>query len=70
MIAERDLDQDRTAYLNAVVNYNKAQLQLFWAMGQPPLQAPVAARASSLAVPVLPEPQPEEVPPPRIPPRR
>ena len=37
LIAERDLNSARTALLNAVIGYNKAEFQLFWAMGQPPL---------------------------------
>jgi outer membrane protein TolC len=64
LIAERDLDQARTAYLNAVIGYNKAEFQLFWAMGQPPMQAPLVARPSSTSVPVVPVPHSEEVPPP------
>jgi outer membrane protein TolC len=71
LIAERDLDQARTAYLNAVVGYNKAEFRLFWAMGQPPLNAPADAHMRSVAVPVVPEPGAEEVPPPaQIPPRQ
>jgi outer membrane protein TolC len=63
LIAERDLNQARTAYLNAVIGYNKAQFQLYWALGQPPLQAPTAARPLPVGVPVVPEAGTEEVAP-------
>lgn len=71
LIAERDLNNARFEYLNAVIGYNKAQFQLFWAMGQPPLEAPAAARPVSVGVPVIPSPNAEEVPAPAaIPPKR
>jgi outer membrane protein TolC len=63
LIAERDLNQARTTYLNAVIGYNRAQFQLFWALGQPPLHAPAEAQRIAVAVPVVPEPAAEEVPP-------
>jgi outer membrane protein TolC len=64
LIAERDLNQARTAYLDAVIGYNKAQFQLFWALGQPPLQAPMDARSLPVGLPVVPEAGAEEVRPP------
>ena len=71
LIAERDLNQARVGYLNAVIGYNKAQFQLYWALGQPPLQAPASARPQSIAFPVLPEAGAEELPrPATIPPQR
>ena len=39
LIAERDLGEDWINYLQAVIAYNKAEFQLYWAMGQPPLCA-------------------------------
>lgn len=65
LIAERDLQQARTSYLDAVIGYNKAQFQLYWAMGQPPMQGPINARAIPVDVPVVPEPRAEEIPPPQ-----
>lgn len=62
LIAERDLDQARTAYLNAVIAYNKAEFRLYWALGQPPLEAPARAQPRALSVPVMPDPRSEEVP--------
>jgi outer membrane protein TolC len=64
LIAERDLNQARVGYLNAVIGYNKAQFQLYWALGQPPLQAPTGDRPQSTMLPVIPEAGAEEVPPP------
>ena len=46
LIAERDLNQARIAYLNAVIGYNRAQFQLYWALGQPPMCAPAEAQRS------------------------
>jgi len=70
LIAERDLNQSRVGYLNAVIGYNKAQFQLFWALGQPPLQAPAGDRPQSTALPVVPEAGAEEVPRPAVVPPR
>ncbi|MBV9121746.1 MAG: TolC family protein, partial [Planctomycetes bacterium] len=39
LLAEQALNQARQQYVNEVVNYNKAQFQLYTAMGQPPLEA-------------------------------
>ena len=57
LIAERDLDQARRQYLTQVIEYNRAQFQLYWALGQPPME--ILAQSTSLPVqtPVLP---PEE----------
>jgi len=54
LIAERDLDQARRQYLAEAIEYNRAQFQLYWALGQPPMES--LAQSSSLPVktPVLP----------------
>jgi outer membrane protein TolC len=64
LIAERDLNQARIAYLNAVIGYNRAEFQLYWALGQPPMCAPAEGERLPVSVPVVPEPRPEEVLPP------
>ncbi len=38
LIALRDLAQNRSEYLDVLIAYNKAQFQLYWALGQPPLE--------------------------------
>ena len=63
LIAERDLNQARIAYLNAVIDYNRAQFRLFWAMGQPPLAASADGHREPISVPVVPARGPEEVQP-------
>lgn len=54
LLAEQALHQARMQYLTEVIEYNRAQFRLFWAMGQPPLEALPGARAQPVAVPVLP----------------
>jgi outer membrane protein TolC len=56
--AERDLDTARRSYLTEVIEFNRAQFRLYWAMGQPPLES--LAKLSSLPVetPVLPPEKP------------
>lgn len=62
LIAERDLDLARTRFLNEVIEYNKAEFRLFWALGQPP----VCAVPKASPVPnVTPSPAAETLPPPR-----
>jgi len=39
LLAERDLDQARRQYLTEVIAYNRAQFQLYWALGQPPMES-------------------------------
>jgi len=46
--AERDLDQARRQYLTEVIEYNRAQFQLYWALGQPPIES--LGQATSLPV--------------------
>ena len=67
LIALRDLADARTAYLANVIEYNRSQFRLYWAMGQPPWSALSTLRPQTLAVPVSPGPYapPEEVPIPR-----
>jgi outer membrane protein TolC len=64
LIAEQALAQARTLYLNEVIEYNKAQFRLYWAMGQPPECALPSAVSVPLAVPVAPGPyEPEKAKP-------
>jgi outer membrane protein TolC len=67
LIAVRDLDQARTHYLAEVIEYNKAQFRLYWALGQPVLCATSTAIPIATEVPVVPAPKPEpaELPQPR-----
>lgn len=54
LLAEQEIDQSRVRYLNEVIEYNKSQFRLYWAMGQPPLCALPAATAEKVDVPVVP----------------
>jgi outer membrane protein TolC len=54
LIAEQQLDQARLLYLAQVIEYNKAQFRLYWAMGQPPLCALPQATALPVQEPVVP----------------
>jgi outer membrane protein TolC len=67
LIALRDLADARQAYLRNVIEYNRSQFRLYWAMGQPPWSALATLRPQTLTVPVAPGPYapPEEVPIPR-----
>jgi outer membrane protein TolC len=67
LIALRDLADARQAYLANVIEYNRSQFRLYWAMGQPPLAAGPTLQPQTLTVPVAPGAyQPaEEVPVPR-----
>ena len=58
LIALRDLADARTRYLGAVIDYNKAQFRLYWAMGQPPLGALPDLKPQPIAIPVIPGPYP------------
>ena len=62
LIAERDLAQARLDYLNEVIAYDKSQVRLYWAMGQPPREGLVQLRVQPLRVPVMPAPYREEIP--------
>ena len=56
LIAEQTLAQARALYLTAVIDYNKAQFRLYWAMGQPPEGALPSAASVPVQVPVAPPP--------------
>jgi outer membrane protein TolC len=56
LLAEQALAQARLRYLNDVIEFNKAQFRLYWAMGQPPVCALPAATALPVDVPVVPGP--------------
>ena len=67
LIALRDLADARNEYLNVVIDYNKAEFQLYWALGQPPICATPSMDQQPVRVHVVPEPYvpAEEVPAPR-----
>jgi outer membrane protein TolC len=68
LIAEQQLDQARVLYLTQVIEYNKSQFRLYWAIGQPPLCALPQATAVSVERPVVPETyQPAPLPPGKTP---
>jgi outer membrane protein TolC len=54
LLAEQALAQARVLYLTQVIEYNKAQFQLYRAMGQPPVEALPKAAAIPVSVPVAP----------------
>jgi outer membrane protein TolC len=54
LLAEQALAQARFRYLDTVVEYNKAQFRLYWAIGQPPACALEGAAELPLEVPVVP----------------
>jgi outer membrane protein TolC len=59
LIAEQSLNEARLRYLNEVIEFNRAQFRLYWALGQPPLCAlPQAAAAPPVQTPVVPPPAP------------
>jgi outer membrane protein TolC len=70
LLAEQALAQARARYLTEVIDFNRAQFQLYRALGQPPLCALPRASALPVEVPVLPattpnrdtSPQPRPVP--------
>jgi outer membrane protein TolC len=55
LTAEQALDTARTRYLNEVIQFNRAQFQLYWAMGQPPASSLPCATTIPLDVPPAPE---------------
>jgi outer membrane protein TolC len=69
LLAEQALNEARMRYLNEVVEYNKSQFRLYWALGQPPLCALPKASPQPVDVPVVPlspyEPPTEKLAPPR-----
>jgi outer membrane protein TolC len=56
LTAEQALAQARGQYLDAVIEYNRAQFRLYTAMGQPPAEALPGAVAEKVKVPVVPAP--------------
>jgi outer membrane protein TolC len=56
LLAERALLEARNLYLDEVIEYNRAQFRLYWAMGQPPECSLPGAKARPLSVPVMPDP--------------
>jgi outer membrane protein TolC len=54
ILAEQALHEARLRYLSAVIDYNRNQFRLFWAMGQPPECALPKATALPVRTPVLP----------------
>jgi outer membrane protein TolC len=56
LLALQALTQARVQYLNAVMDYNRAQFQLFTAMGRPSLEALPKATPTPVEVPVAPGP--------------
>jgi outer membrane protein TolC len=57
ILAEQALHDARMRYLDEVINYNRNQFRLFWAMGQPPLCALPRATPVPVETPVLPSPE-------------
>ncbi|HLN33116.1 MAG TPA: TolC family protein [Gemmataceae bacterium] len=56
ILAEQALHNARMQYLDSVIDYNREQFRLFWAMGQPPLSALPRATAVPVQEPVEPPP--------------
>jgi outer membrane protein TolC len=56
LLAIQELARARTQYLGAVIEYNRAQFQLFTAMGKPPLEALPQAQPTPVSVPPAPTP--------------
>jgi outer membrane protein TolC len=56
LLALQTLAQARNQYLSAVIEYNRAQFQLFTAMGRPSAEALPKACATPVAVPTVPVP--------------
>jgi outer membrane protein TolC len=54
LIAVQQLQEARVRYLNAVIDYDRYQFRLYWALGQPPECALPQATPQSAPVPVLP----------------
>ena len=54
LLAEQALLQARMLYLDNVIEYNRNQFRLYWAMGQPPLCAMPKAAAQPVTVGVMP----------------
>ena len=54
LLAIRALNQARRNYLEAVIEFNRAQFRLFTALGQPPISALASATSRPLSLPVVP----------------
>jgi outer membrane protein TolC len=63
LTAEQALYTARTHYLAEVIDFNRAQFRLYWAMGQPPACALPDATPIPLNVPVVPPPRSQQVSP-------
>jgi hypothetical protein len=59
LLAEQALRTARLQYLTQVIEYDRTQFRLFWAMGQPPLCGLPRATALPIQVPVKPTPSQE-----------
>jgi outer membrane protein TolC len=64
LTAEQALDAARTEYLKEVIEFNRSQFQLYWAMGQPPQCALPQVAALPVEVPAVPGPRTIPSPPP------
>jgi outer membrane protein TolC len=62
LLAEQGLREARRQYLSEVIEYNREQFRLYWAMGQPPVDALPCAKPLPLRVPVTPEKEKEKKP--------
>jgi outer membrane protein TolC len=63
LLAEQALATARTHYLDEVIEFNRAQFRLYWALGHPPLCALPQATALPLDVPAVPGPRSTETAP-------
>jgi outer membrane protein TolC len=54
LLAEQALNEARNRYLTEVIDYNRSQFRLYWAMGQPPESSLAAAQALPVKHAVLP----------------
>jgi outer membrane protein TolC len=52
LIALRDLHRARQEYLDEVIEYDRAQFRLYWALGQPPLCAMQTAAKGQTVIPL------------------
>ena len=55
LVAIQQLYTNRIQYLEQVINFNREQFRLYWAMGKPPQTALPDARPLPLKTPVLPD---------------
>jgi outer membrane protein TolC len=57
LTAEQALNSARMNYLNEVIEYTRSQFQLYWAMGNPPLDALPCSSPMPLETPAAPPPR-------------